>query len=136
MGYQKDGSVEPVQNPATYGAAGALLGNALDVAKWNNALLSHRLLSAEATETMFRADPKLYGEALGSWAYDSEVANPPLHVIERQGDIGSTRLLSLLLPRKKASIVIIANTDRADLFNTYSKKGLGYEALKAGFGGK
>jgi CubicO group peptidase (beta-lactamase class C family) len=136
VGYQEDGSVEPVQNPATYGAAGALLGNALDVAKWNNALLSHRLLSAEATDTMFRADPKLYGEALGSWAYDSEVANPPMHVIERQGDIGSTSLLSLLLPGKNASIVIIANTDRADLFNTYSHRGLGYEALKAGFRAK
>jgi len=83
---------------------------------------------------MFRADPKLYGEALGSWAYDSAVANPPLHVIERQGDIGGTRLLSLLLPGKNASLVIIANTERADLFNTYSKKGLGYEALKAWFG--
>jgi len=134
VAYQADGSVDARQNPATYGAAGALLGDALDVAKWNNALLSHRLLSVEATDTMFRADPKLYGEALGSWAYDSAVANPPLHVIERQGDIGGTRLLSLLLPGKNASLVIIANTERADLFNTYSKKGLGYEALKAWFG--
>ena len=55
-------------------------------------------------------------------------------MIERQGDIGGTRLLSLLVPGKNASLVIIANTERADLFNTYSKKGLGYEALKAWFG--
>ncbi len=135
-GYTSDGSPDPVQNPATYGAAGALLGSALDVAKWNNALIGHRLLSAEATETMFRADPKLQGEALGSWAYDSDVSEAPLHVIERQGDIGSTRLLSLLLPGKKASIVIISNSERADLFQTYSKQGLGYEVLKAWFGGR
>ena len=131
--YTADGSPDPAQNPATYGAAGALLGSALDVAKWNHALLAHRLLSAEATYTMFRADPKLYGEALGSWAYDSNVSEPPLHVIERQGDIGSTRLLSLLIPEKRASIVIIANTERADIFNTYSKQGLGYGVLKAWF---
>ena len=133
-GYAADGSPDPVQNPATYGAAGALLGSALDVAKWNTALLDHRLLPAQATETMFRADPKLYGEALGSWAYDSDVTAPQLHVIERQGDIGSTRLLSLLLPGTRASIVIIANAERADLFNTYSKQGLGYQVLKAWFG--
>lgn len=135
-GYRSDGSPDQPQNPATYGAAGSLLGNALDVAKWSDALLSHRLLSAEATEVMFRADPKLYGEALGSWAYDANVSGAPLHVIERQGDIGSTRLLSLLIPQKRASIVIIANTERADLFNTYSKQGLGYEVLKALFGSK
>jgi hypothetical protein len=55
-------------------------------------------------------------------------------VIERHGDIGSTRLLSLLIPWKNASLVIIANTERADLFNTYSKQGLGYQVLKAWFG--
>jgi hypothetical protein len=104
------------------------------VAKWNTALLEHRLLSADLTETMFRADPKLYGEALGSWAYDTAIRTPPLHVIERQGDIGSTRLLTLLLPERNASIVVIANTEKADLFNTYSKKGLGYEALVVWFG--
>ncbi len=131
LGYQEDGMQESPQNVSTYGSSGALYGNALDVVKWNEALLSHRLLSAEATQAMFRADPKLYGEALGSWAYDLPLTKPPLHVVERQGDIGSTRLLNLLLPEKNASLIIIANTDRADLFNTYSQKGLGYEVLKA-----
>lgn len=134
IGYQENGMPDLFQNPATYGASGGLLGNALDVAKWNEALLNHRLLSAEATETMFRADPKLYGEALGSWAWDAAVTKPPVHVVERQGDIGSTRLLSLLLPSQNASIVIIANTEKADLFNSYSKKGLGYGVLTAWFG--
>ena len=100
------------------------------MAKWNSALLTNRLLSAEATEIMFRADAKLYGEALGSWSYDLPGATPPLHLVERQGDIGSTRLLSILIPERKASLVIIANTDKTDLFNTYSRKGLGYELLK------
>ncbi len=131
VGYQENGTLELTQNVATYGSSGALYGNALDVAKWNEALLSHRLLSVEATEAMFRADPKLYGEALGSWAYDLPLTKPPLHIVERQGDIGSTRLLNLLLPERNASLIIIANTDRADLFNTYSQKGLGYEILKA-----
>ncbi len=121
---------EPFQNPATYGAAGALYGNALDVAKWNEALLSSQLLSSEATTIMFEPGAKLQGEALGSWAYDVPGVSPRLRVIERQGDMGSTRLLSLLLPSQHASIVIIANTDRADLFDTYSQKGLGYTLLQ------
>ena len=97
--------------------------------KWDEALLNYKLLSPEATATMFRADPKLYGEALGSWSYDVPGFTPALHVVERQGDIGSTRLLNLVLPETKASIVIIANNERADLFDTYSRKGLGYALL-------
>jgi len=131
LAYKKDGTPDDPQNPATYGASGGLYGNALDVAKWNDALLTNKLLSPALTEEMFRADPKLYGEALGSWAYDSPCTTPPVHVIERQGEMGSTRLLSLLLPQRNASLVIIANADGQDFFNTYSKQGLGYKILSA-----
>ena len=130
LSYQANGTLDAPQNPATYGSAGALYGNALDIAKWDEALLTHKLLSEELTATMFRADPKLYGEALGSWAYDSKATTPPVHVVERQGDIGSLHLLNLLLPDEHASVVIISNTERADLFNTYSGKGLGYKLLQ------
>ncbi len=136
--YKEDGTLDDPQNPATYGAAGALYGNALDVAVWDEALLTHPLLSAPLTDVMFQADPKLYGEALGSWSYEFKPydfkggpTEPATRIIERQGDIGSTRLLNLLLPQRNASIVIIANTDRADLFNTYAKKGIAYEILRA-----
>ena len=54
--------------------------------------------------------------------------------MERQGDIGATRLLNLLLPEFDGSIVIVANIERADLFNTYSKQGLGYALVKAATG--
>ena len=132
--YKESGAEDDPQNPATYGAAGGLYGNALDLATWNDAVLTHKLLSAEVTDTMFRPDPKLYGEALGSWAYDLSFHQEAVHIVERQGDIGSTQLLTLLLPQKNGSVVIIANTDNADLFNTYSKKGLGYQILEAWFG--
>ena len=131
IGYGVDGKVELPQNVATYGAAGALYGNALDLAKWDEALLTYKLLPMSASKVMFTADPKLYGEALGSWAYDAKGMNGPVRVVERQGEIGGTRLLNNLLPDQHASIVIIANTESADLFNTYSKQGLGYEVLKA-----
>ena len=77
LAYQANGTLDAPQNPATYGSAGALYGNALDIAKWDEALLSNKLLSEELTATMFRDDPKLYGEALGSWAYDSKATTPP-----------------------------------------------------------
>ncbi len=129
--YMADGSLEEAQNPATYGAAGALYGNAVDVAKWDRALLDHTLLSPEATDRMFQADPKLYGEAIGSWSYNLPGTTPAVHLVERQGEMGGMRLLNLLLPGQHAAIVIIANTERADLFNTYSKKGLGYKLAAA-----
>ncbi len=134
VGYSADGTVELAQNPATYCAAGALFGNALDVAKWDDALLHNRLLSAQWTEVMFTADPKLCGEGLGSWAYNSPVTAPPVHVVERQGELGGTRLLNLLLPGRDAAVVLVANTEKADLFNTYSKRGVGFAVLKAWLG--
>lgn len=130
VGYGADAAVELPQNVATYGAAGALYGNALDVATWDQALLDYRLLSKAATERMFTADPHLYGEALGSWAYDVNDESGAVRVVERQGEIGGTRLLNILLPGISTSVVIIANTERADLFNTYGKRGFGYDILK------
>lgn len=115
LGYGADGKVELPQNVATYGAAGAIYGNALDLAKWDDALLSFKLLPQDATNVMFTADPKLYGEALGSWSYDTKGTDGPVRVIERQGEIGGTRLLNNLLPGLATSVVIIANTERADL---------------------
>lgn len=133
-GYQANGAVDLPQNPATYGAAGGLFGNALDLAKWDEALLHHKLLGAAATDIMFHADPKLYGEALGSWEYNLPGSKPPVRIVERQGDMGSTLLLNLLFPGEDGSIVIIANTEKADLFNTYSSKGLGFALASAVFG--
>lgn len=130
-GYGADGALELPQNAATYAAAGGLYGNALDVATWNTALLTNKLLTAESTALLFKGERNLGGEALGSWSYDLPGTSPALHLVERQGDIGGTRVLSLLLPQQDASIVILANTEKADLFNTYSQKGLGFALVKA-----
>lgn len=129
--YTDKGARDELQNPATYGAAGALYGNALDVARWDTALLQHTLLPADETERMFRGEANLGGEALGSWSYDLPGTVPKLHLVERQGDIGGTRLLNLLLPELDVAIVIVANTEKANLFNTYSKQELGYAFVTA-----
>ena len=94
-------------------------------------MITYKLLPEAATREMFTADPKLYGEALGSWSYEAEGQIGPVRIVERQGEIGGTRLLNNLLPDLSTSIIVISNTKRADLFNTYSKKGLGYDLLKA-----
>ena len=129
--YSEAGLTDEPQNPATYGAAGALYGNALDVATWDAALLNNTLLPAGETAIMFHGERNLGGEALGSWSYDLPGTAPAVHLVERQGDIGATRLLNLLLPDLDGCIVILANTERADLFNTYSRQGLGYDLVKA-----
>ena len=132
--YTEKGDVDEPQNPATYGAAGALYGNALDVAKWDTALLTNKLLPAKETERMFHGENNLGAEALGSWSYDLPGTSPKLHLVERQGDIGATRLLNLLLPEFDGSIVIVANTEKADLFNTYTRQGFGYALVRAATG--
>ena len=132
VGYLEDGSPEPFQNPATYGAAGGLFGTAKDVLAWDAALLSHQLLSPEVTARMFTPEPHLYGEALGSWSYELVLPGEQrVRLVERQGEIGGTRLLNLVSFDQRLAVVILANTERANLFKTYSREGLGYELVAA-----
>lgn len=64
--------------------------------------------------------PKLQGEERGSSAYVSKIADPPILVVQRQRDIGTTRLLSLLLPGEVRPF-LLRNKQRADLVDSYSE---------------
>lgn len=131
VGYLANGAIEPAYNVATFGAAGALLGSVDDLARWGGALLHHRVVDAPATATMFRGDPALGYEALGSWSYELEVGTQKVAIVERQGEIQGMRLLLLLLPKHDVVIAIAANTERAELFDLWQKRGLPYELIAA-----
>lgn len=132
VGYLASGAIEPPQNLATYGAGGALSGTADDVIRWSQALLEHRLVSAATTAIMFDGRPEMSMEALGSWAYTLPFpGRAPLALVERQGAIGGVRLVSLLSPSDGFAIIVLANTERAELFDLWTQRGLPYELARA-----
>lgn len=76
-GHTSDGRRGPAIALATYGASGALYGDAIDLARWSRALLAHELLGAAATATMLTGEKELGYQALGSWAYEQSPAVHP-----------------------------------------------------------
>jgi CubicO group peptidase (beta-lactamase class C family) len=125
-GYDVDASGAMVQAPAPverFMASGAMYSTVGDMLRWNRALDRQTLLSAASTERMFR--PNAYSGALGSWQFDwhpaadSTSAAPASHatvrVIERQGWIGVFRALSVRMPARGISVIIIANGGSTDL---------------------
>lgn len=107
-------------------ASGAMYSTPADLVRWNRALARHTLLSATATERMFR--PNAYGGALGSWQYDWSPAvdsamrpavpaakRPTVRVIERQGWIGVFRAINVRMPARGINVIVIANGGSTDL---------------------
>ncbi|MFT3693284.1 MAG: serine hydrolase domain-containing protein [Kofleriaceae bacterium] len=130
-GHGDQGEVAPEVNHATYGAAGALFGNATDLSVFAQALLDGTLLDAKASAELFRGDPKVQMEALGSWQYELDLDGRKLDLVERQGDIAGIRAISLFSRTDGFTIAVLANTERAPLFDLWAKKGLSYDLVEA-----
>ena len=131
VGYLEDGKREATYNLATFGASAALVGTIDDLARWGRTLVTHRLVSDATTATMFRGDPAMQQEALGSWAYKLAVPGRSVALVERQGSIGGMRSLLLLAPEQAIVIAIVANTEKAQLFELWAKRGLPYDLVVA-----
>ncbi len=129
--YRTDGSLSPDVELAAYGPAAAIYGDATDLSVFSQALLDHTLLDAASTTIMTTGDPQLGMEALGSWGYQLPVPDhaKPVTLVERQGNIYGTRILALASPSDEFTISILATTERADLFNLWTRKGLPFELV-------
>ena len=131
-GYDDHDRPAPPLNLASFGAAGGLYGDATDVSRWSQALLKSELVAPETTRVMFHGDEALQHEALGSWAYSLQLpgrANP-VSLVERQGTISGVRVLALFSPSDDFTITILANTERAELFDLWTEKGLPFELVQ------
>ncbi len=115
---------------ATFGAAGALAGTAGDLFRFDRALLGGRLLSPALRDSMFTAAPALGFVALSVWTYRLD-AGRPVRLVERQGWIGGYRALNLLAPDDDTVLVVLANTDAADLSRTYTGQGFSAALMRA-----
>ena len=133
-GYELSGTTlvpEKIGRLQNFGPAGAMYSTLEDMRLWDRALFHGRLLGRDALREMFTADKAFGYVALGSWAYDLGVAGraQKVHCVERQGNIGGIQILNLIAPDQDIALIVMANTDYADLFNTYSGRGLPYDLL-------
>ncbi|MEM1126805.1 MAG: serine hydrolase domain-containing protein [Bacteroidota bacterium] len=121
----------PPTRVAAFGAAGALAGPADDLFRFNRALLTDQLFPRALRDTMFTGDPALGYVGLSVWPYPRAVGDQRVMLIERQGFIEGYRGLNLLAPDEDLMLIVLANTNRADLSQTYATDGFSYQLLRA-----
>ena len=79
---------------------------------------------------MFTADPALGFVALSVWTYTMTIDGRAVRLVERQGWIGGYRALNLLAPDEGLALVVLANTDAADLSRTYTGSGFSADLVR------
>ena len=133
LGEGRFGPPPPVRL-AAFGAAGALAGSAADLLRFDRALLDGRLLAPALRDSMFTASPALGFVALSVWTYSFQVGRRTVRLVERQGWIGGHRALNLLAPDDGVALVVLANTDAADVSRTYTGAGFSADLVRAVLG--
>lgn len=120
---------------AAFGAAGALAGTAGDLFRFDRALLDGRLITPALRDSMFTPERALGFVALSVWTYRFDAgqtgAPRPARLAERQGWIGGYRALNLLAPDDDTVLIVLANTDAADLSRTYTGTGFSASLIRA-----
>lgn len=94
-------------------SAGAMYSTASDLNKFSKSLFSNKLLKPETLKLMI--NPGLDDYGYGLWVYYLELNDKKYKVIKRPGDIMGTQSMFVYLPDELLSIIIMANTDSADL---------------------
>lgn len=94
-------------------SAGAMYSTVSDLDKFSESLFSDKLLKRGTLGLML--NPGLDDYGYGIWVYHLELNGRKYRVIKRPGDIMGTRSTFVYLPDELLSIIILANTDSADL---------------------
>lgn len=132
-GVLRPGVPEPPLNLGVYGAAGSAYGPPLALYAFDRALLTHKLLGAEATQMMWTGDPKLGAAALGQWQYRTVLAGcpTPVSVVERRGQIGGVQIRNFILPESGRALVLFTRRGDFAFGEVWQGKGFAFDALSA-----
>jgi CubicO group peptidase (beta-lactamase class C family) len=134
VGY--DGAKQlPSLNVRTFGAAGALTGSASDLAKFDRALMTGKLLSLSARTMAWSGNPKLGYQALGIWAYPARLkgCSSPVEIVERRGDVNGTQVRNIIAPVLGRAVIVFTNDAAVDFGEVWQGNGLTHDLLAAAF---
>jgi len=125
----------PALNVRTFGASGALTGSARDLAAFDRALMTGKLLSPATLAMAWSGDPKLGYEALGVWAFPARLKGcvSPVRLVERRGDVGGTQVRNVIAPDLGRVVVVFTNDAALDFGEVWQGKGLTHDLLAAAF---
>lgn len=94
-------------------AAGAMYSTAHDLLKFSDALLGAKLLKPETLALMLKPGLDDYG--YGVWVYETRIDGEKYAVVKRPGRIMGAQSMLFHLPRAGATVIILGNTDAANL---------------------
>jgi CubicO group peptidase (beta-lactamase class C family) len=119
---------------STYGASAAVYGSAADLLALDRAILSGRLLGAEATRTAWTGEPKLGYAALGVWSYSAPLKGcaKPVRLIERRGHLG-VQVRNVLAPDLGRAVVAFTDDAVFEFGEVWQGRGATYALLSAAF---
>ncbi len=133
-GYFADGRDDRFVDIGRFGAAGAVVGPAADLARFDRALISDALLKPASRAEMERGDPKLGYAALGVWSYAVPLRGcaKPVRLVERRGEIGGVQVRNVIAA--DAGLALIVFTDRPfDFGEAWQGKGGSFALFSAAF---
>jgi CubicO group peptidase (beta-lactamase class C family) len=138
VGFLPDDKPDDFIDVGRYGAGGSVAGPPEAVVRFDQALMSGKLLSPAARAEMWNGDPKLGFAALHQWVYEVPLKGcaAPVQLVERRGSIGGVEIRNVIAP--ELGLIVIAFADRpVDFGEPWQGKGATYDLLSAAFcGGK
>jgi len=115
-----------------FGAAGAVVSTAADVARFGAALAGGRLLPGAWRDTLWASGPETGWAAMGQWAYPRAMADGrSVRVVERQGVLGAHEALHVILPDDGLVLVVLKNGGTGSLFGLAWQPGLAADFVEA-----
>ena len=115
-----------------FGAAGALVSTAPDLARFGAALMAGQLLPAALRDTLWASGSETGWAAMGQWVYSKRLADGrAARIVERQGSLGAYEALHVLLPDAGLALVVLKNAGTASLFGLAWQSGLPDSLLEA-----
>ena len=116
-----------------FGAAGGLIGPALDLLKFDRALLTGKLVSPASRAAMWDGDPKLGYMGLAQWAFDAPLKGcvDPVRLIERRGGIGRFQVRNILIPERDMTVILFTADAEQEFGEVWQGKGLSHDLLSA-----
>ncbi|MBJ7485334.1 serine hydrolase [Brevundimonas sp.] len=128
-----DGQPEPIQYPASWGAAAGVYGSTRDLLAIQTALMEGRLISAASRAEMWAGDPQAGFAALSVWSYepDLKACLGKTRLVERYGEVGGVQVRTFMLPDQDVAIAVYSNDGSTTFGEVWRGEGLSVDILRA-----